>query len=157
MNRRVPFPSVLFVLLLIPTKALAQHAGSAASAGLGSNVAVVTGTVYSQTGDHPVMQALVQLCDGGGNMLAQEITTDNGEFSFRGLERNNYVLQISADGFAPTSTSVDLSYNSERGFPIYLKALSADASEPVASARVSAHEMSMPKAARDAFAAQNLG
>lgn len=153
MNRRVPFPSVLLVLLLVPTKALAQHNGSASSAGLGSNIAVVTGTVYSQPGDRPVMQALVQLCDGGGNLLAQEITSDDGEFSFRGLPRNNYVLQISANGFAPTTTSVDLSYNSDRGVPIYLKPLSADASEPVASARVSAHEMSMPKAARDAFAA----
>jgi tetratricopeptide (TPR) repeat protein len=154
MNRRVSSSSVLFVLLLVfPRQAVAQRSGASSQANLPSSTAVVTGTVYSQTGDHPVMQARVQLCDGGGNMLSQEITTDNGQFSFRGLERNNYILQISADGFAPASTSVDLSYNSERGMPIYLKPISTEAGEGIAPARVSAHEMTMPKAARDAFVA----
>ena len=153
MNRRVALFFLLCFSVLIPFRTLAQRSGSNSQAGLPSSTAVLTGTVYGE-GNRPVMQALVQLCDGGGNMLAQEITTDNGDFSFRGLERNNYILQVSADNFAPTSTSVNLSYNSERGVPIYLKATSStDTNEGVASAKISAHELSIPKAARDAFAA----
>jgi tetratricopeptide (TPR) repeat protein len=156
MDRRLALAFLLCFSLLIPFRVLAQRtsAGNGISAGsAAASAVIVTGTVYNEKGNRTVMQALVQLCDGGGNMLAQEITTDNGEFSFRGLERENYILQVSADGFAPTSASVDLSYNSERGIPIYLKAVSEDANERAASAKVSAHEMSMPKAARDSFAA----
>lgn len=154
MRRQVSIFSALFILWsLLPARAAAQRSGTNSQGGLPSNTAVVTGTVYSEKGNHPVMQALVQLCDGGGNMLAQEITTDNGEFSFRGLERNNYILQISADGFAASSTSVDLSYNSERGVPVYLKAVATEASDTVAPASVSAHELSIPKDARNSFAA----
>jgi tetratricopeptide (TPR) repeat protein len=154
MNRRISFSSVVFALLLVfPAQVVAQRNGASSQAGLASGAVALTGTVYTQTGDHPIMQARVQLCDGGGNMLSQQITADNGEFSFRGLERNNYVLQVSADGFASTSTNVDLSYNSERAMPIYLTAISADASEGTAPGRVSAHEMAMPKAARNALAA----
>jgi Tfp pilus assembly protein PilF len=153
MNRRILFPCYIYcTFLLLPAQALAQRS-SGPQGSLPSNSATVTGTVYNSTGNRPVMQALVQLCDGAGNKLSEEITTDNGDFSFRGLERNIYTLQISADGFQATTTTVDLSYNSERGVPVYLKPDGAGAAEPVASGRVSAHEMSMPKAAREAFAA----
>jgi tetratricopeptide (TPR) repeat protein len=61
-------------------------------------------------------------------------------------------LQVSAIGFESTSTNVDLSFNSDRGMPIYLKQTVVDAGESVAAASVSAHEMSIPKAARDLLA-----
>jgi tetratricopeptide (TPR) repeat protein len=58
-------------------------------------------------------------------------------------------LQVSAVGFESNSTSVDLSFNSDRGIPIYLKPTPAAASESAPAASISAHEMSIPKAARD--------
>jgi tetratricopeptide (TPR) repeat protein len=155
MNRKIALGSLLLCFcLLIPPGAAAQRGGTAASGGLGGviDAVAVTGTVY-ETGNKPVMHATVRLCDGGGNRIDEEVTSDNGQFSFHELQRGNYILQISAYGFEDTSIDVDLNFNSSRGIPIYLKAFSADASEAVGSAKVSAHEMSMPKAARDAFAA----
>ena len=118
-----------------------------------TNAATASGTVYDQKGNRAIMHATVRLCDGGGNRLDEEVTSDDGRFSFTGLQRGGYILQVSAYGFEDFSTEVDLNFTSERAIPIYLKPVSADASEAVAPASVSAHEMSMPKTARDAFAA----
>lgn len=151
MNRRV---ALFFCLsLLIPFRTLAQRVGgSVGSAGGGSSAEAITGTVYA-AGNKTIMHATVRLCDGGGNRLNEEVTSDNGQFSFHELQRGNYILQVSAYGFEDTSIEVDLNYSSDRGIPVYMKPNSPDAAEAVASAKVSAHELSMPKAARDAFAA----
>ncbi|MGA7855116.1 MAG: carboxypeptidase regulatory-like domain-containing protein [Candidatus Acidiferrales bacterium] len=109
----------------------------------------LTGTIYTETGDHPILHANVRLCDGGGNLIEETITGDSGDFAFRGLARRNYILQVSAVAFESTSTSVDLSFNSDRGIPIYLKPIAAAATESAPAASISAHEMSIPKAARD--------
>ena len=148
MNRKVALSSVLLCFsLLIPFSALAQRG----AAGGTVDPVAVTGTVYAN-GDHPIMHATVRLCDGGGNRLDEEVTSDNGQFSFHELQRGNYILQVSAYGFEDSSTNVDLDFNSERGITIYLKAVAGDEIDSVAAAKVSAHEMTMPKTARDAFA-----
>jgi tetratricopeptide (TPR) repeat protein len=119
-----------------------------------SNRVSLTGTIYTEKGDRPIMHANVRLCDGGGDLLEESITGDSGDFAFRGISRGTYILQVSAVGFESTSTNVDLSFNSDRGIPIYLKETqtAADAAESTPAASVSAHEMSMPKAARDLVA-----
>jgi tetratricopeptide (TPR) repeat protein len=137
-----------FVLLLIvsyPVRALAQFGDAS------SNRVTLTGTIYTETGNHPIMHTNVRLCDGGGNLIEETITGDSGDFAFRGISRRNYILQVSAVGFEPSNISVDLSFNSSGGIPIYLKRTktAADASESTAAASISAHEISIPKAALD--------
>ena len=154
MNRRVALSSLFCFSLLIPFRTLGQRGGggTVGSVGNAASAVAVTGTVY-EAGNKPIMHATVRLCDGGGNRLDEEITSDNGQFSFHELQRGNYILQVSAYGFEDSSTEVDLNYSSDRGIPVYMKPNSGGAGESVAAAKVSAHEMSMPKTARDAFAA----
>ncbi|MFZ1974929.1 MAG: tetratricopeptide repeat protein [Candidatus Acidiferrales bacterium] len=144
MTRPIAVPSLLLMFLVsYPITTFGQQ-GS-----LAGNRVALTGTVYTEKGDHPIMHANVRLCDGGGNLLEESITADSGDFAFRGISRGNYILQVSAVGFQSSSTSLDLSFNSDRGIPIYLKKTALDASESAAPANISAHEMSMPKSARD--------
>ena len=145
MIRPIAIPLLLLLLLVMsyPVGVFAQLGG------VSGNKVSLTGTIYTEKGDRPIMHANVRLCDGGGNLLEESITGDSGDFAFRGISRGNYILQVSAIGFESSNTSVDLSFNSDRGIPIYLKQTAVDASESVAAASVSAHEMSMPKAARD--------
>ncbi len=145
MIRPIAVSSLTFMMLaaFVPGRAFAQM-GS-----LSSNRVSLTGTIYTEKGDRPIMHANVRLCDGGGNLLEESITGDSGDFAFRGISRGTYILQVSAVGFESSNTNVDLSFNSDRGIPIYLKPTAAAASESAAAARISAHEMSMPKVARD--------
>jgi len=136
----------LFFFLSNPVKTFAQLGGGA------HNPVTLTGTIYSETGNHTIMQAYVRLCDGGGNQLQESITQESGDFSFRGLQRGTYILQVSANGFEDNSAHVDLSFNSDRGIAIYLKPTAANANESAKAATVSSHEMSMPKGARDLLA-----
>ncbi|MGA7626484.1 MAG: tetratricopeptide repeat protein [Candidatus Acidiferrales bacterium] len=131
----------LLLFLFYPSRAFPQF---------GSQKPVtLTGTVYTETGNHTVMQAYVRLCDSGGNQLEEFITQDSGDFSFRGIARGTYILQVSANGFESNSTHVDLSFSSDRGIVIYLKPTPTNTTEPSRAASVSSHEMSMPKGARD--------
>lgn len=145
MLRPIAAASLTFMMLAVasPGRAFAQIGG------MSSNRVSLTGTVYTEKGDHPVMHANVRLCDGGGNLLEESITGDSGDFAFRGISRGTYILQVSATGFESSSINVDLSFNSDRGIPVYLKENREDAGESASGASISAHEMSIPKAARD--------
>jgi tetratricopeptide (TPR) repeat protein len=152
MSHHAPlFSFVILLVIISPLRSSAQRNGRGNAPF--SNSASASGTVYDQKDNRTVMHATVRLCDGGGNRLGEELTGDDGRFSFPTLQRGNYILQISAYGFEDSSTQVDLNFTSDRAIPIYLKAVPTDASESVAPAKVSAHEMSMPKSARDSFAA----
>jgi tetratricopeptide (TPR) repeat protein len=145
MIRPIAVASLTFMMLAMsfPGSAFAQVGG------MSSNRVTLTGTIYTEKGDRPIMHANVRLCDGGGNLLEESVTGDSGDFAFRGISRGNYILQVSAIGFDPKSINVDLSFNSDRGTAIYLKKTVADVSESAPAASISAHEMSIPKAARD--------
>ena len=76
------------------------------------------------------MHANVRLCDGGGNLIEESITGDSGDFAFRGIcASGTTYCKSPLSAFESTSTSVDLSFNSDRGIPIYLKESAADARE----------------------------
>jgi tetratricopeptide (TPR) repeat protein len=148
-------PSFCFVMLLVlvsPLRSSAQRNGGG-NPNSSNQSTTAAGTVYDQKDNRTVMHATVRICDGGGNRLDEEVTGDDGRFSFPGMQRGSYILQVSAYGFEDLSTEVDLNFTSDRGIPVYLKAVPTDASESVAAAKVSAHEMSMPKSARDSLAA----
>src|SRR5580704_1163106 len=139
---------VLFLLtaiLAVPRNIFAQ--------GLSGNDTVsLTGTIYSEKSKRPVQQASVRLCDTGGNLLAQTITTDSGEFDFRQIKRYNYILTVDAPGYEPYTEHVELSYTSDRGISIYLIPIPGDPATTSPAGNVSAHEMSMPQKARDLMA-----
>jgi tetratricopeptide (TPR) repeat protein len=123
------------------------------SAQLGSTDTVsLTGTIFSEKSKRTVDQASVRLCDTGGNLLAQTITNDSGEFDFRQIKRSNYILIIDAAGYQPHTEHLELSYTSDRGISIYLIPIPGDPASTSPAGNVSAHEMSMPQKARDLMA-----
>jgi tetratricopeptide (TPR) repeat protein len=91
----------------------------------------------------------VRLCDGGGNLLEQTITSESGEFTFRGLPRGRYILTLEANGFQNAQVPLDLSYASDKGMTIYMKPVAPEATNVSPGPTVSAHELSMPQAARE--------
>jgi tetratricopeptide (TPR) repeat protein len=135
----------LISILVIPRNIFAQ--------GMGSNDSVsLTGTIYSEKSKRTVNQASVRLCDTGGNLLQQTITTDSGQFDFRQIKRSNYILTIDAAGYQPYTDHIELSYTSDRGISIYLIPIPGDPAASSPAGNVSAHEMSMPQKARDLMA-----
>jgi tetratricopeptide (TPR) repeat protein len=112
----------------------------------------LTGTIYSEKSKRPVEQAAVHLCDTGGNLILQTITTDSGQFDFRQIRRSNYILTVDAPGYLSYSLHVELSFASDRGIPIYLKPIESDPAATASAGNISVHEMSMPQKARDLMA-----
>ena len=130
---------VLLILLATPAPLLSQ---------VDRHPVSVSGVVLSEGHNQRIQHVVVRLCDGGGNLIEQAITSDSGEFSFRGLERSRYVLLFEASGYKKTQIDMDLSFMSDRGMTIYLKAAENESPPAAGGASVSAHELSMPAAAR---------
>lgn len=112
----------------------------------------LTGTVYSEKSKRPIDQANIHLCDTGGNLIEQMITTESGQFDFRGIRRSNYILTVDAAGYQSENLHVELSFASERGVSVYLKPTATDPATVFSATNISAHEMSMPQKARDLLA-----
>jgi Tfp pilus assembly protein PilF len=147
MTRLAPFALSLCCFALLPHQALAQR-GMAGSA----NTVTVNGTVFSESHNQRVSQASVRLCDSGGNQVAETIANDSGEFFFRNINRNTYILSVSANGFQSQDVHLDLSFGSDRGMSVYLTPLPGNSPAPASASSVSTHEMSMPQKARDLLA-----
>src|SRR5271156_6690458 len=146
MNRHFElFCLLCAVALLFPPQALPQRNAA--------DTTTVSGTVYIDKDNRPIFNALVRLCDNAGDVLVEVTTSDSGDFAFHGIAPGKYILQISADGFETISIELDLNYGSDRGVPVYLKPVALTVNEAAAGGTVSVHELSMPKIARDSFAA----
>jgi tetratricopeptide (TPR) repeat protein len=145
MNRDFALTCCLCIFaLLFPSRASSQRSGA--------DTVTLSGIVYVELGDQPILNASVRLCDDGGRTLSEVTTSDSGEFAFRGIPRGKYILQISADGFVAIRVDMDLTFNSDRGVPVYLKPVALKTNETAAGGSVSVHELSMPQGARESFA-----
>jgi tetratricopeptide (TPR) repeat protein len=131
---------VLLFVLITPSKAVPQSSRSSVT---------VSGTVLTEGHNQPIEHVAVRICDGGGNLLQQTASTQSGEFYFRGLPRGRYILTLEANGFQNLQTQLDLSYTSDKGMTVYMKPLVKESPAGAAGPSVSAHELSMPEAARN--------
>jgi tetratricopeptide (TPR) repeat protein len=136
---RKEFGLLLFALFL-PWKSACQ---------ISSNPVTVSGVVFSEGRNERIEHTRVRLCDGGGNLLEEATTAQNGEFGFRGLSRGRYILTFEAMGYVSTQMQVDLSYTSDKGMNVYLQPIKKETQLAPAGPTVSAHELSMPEAARN--------
>lgn len=121
---------------------------AAIPAGSASAAANLNGVVYSEATNQRIPHASVWLCDDGGNRLLEAVTGENGEFSFPGLRAGAYILKITAPGFAPLEMSVDVNFGTEHGISIFLKPAGKTPREQPGGPAISAHELSVPAAAR---------
>jgi tetratricopeptide (TPR) repeat protein len=102
-----------------------------------------------------IEHVVVRLCDTRGNLLMQETTLDSGEFSFRGIQRGRYILTFEANGFQNSEIHLDLSFGSDRGMTVNMKPVAKEPGAISAGSAISAHELSMPKAARELVTSGN--
>ena len=133
-----------FLPLFASLAALVAGPASAAS----NPSANLNGVVYSEANNQRIAHASVWLCDDGGNRLLEAVTSENGEFSFPGLHAGAYILKITAPGFVPLEMDVDVNFGTEHGISLFLKPAGKSPKEQPGGPSVSAHELSMPEAAR---------
>lgn len=137
-------PFVALVLAVtVPNRAMCQ---------MGHSAATVSGVVFAEDDNSHVEHVVVRLCDAGGSEIEQSTTTQAGEFAFRGLKRDHYILTFEAIGYQKTEVHVDLSYASDKGMTVFLKPLAAPPVSVAPGAKISAHELSMASGARDLVA-----
>jgi predicted Zn-dependent protease len=111
--------------------------------------AKLVGVVYSEASNQRLAHVSVWLYDdGGGNRLLESVTTDNGEFAFPGIREGAYVLKINAPGFLPLEMNVEVNFSTERGISVFLRPEGKSHKKSATGAAISAHELSMPAAAR---------
>ncbi|HSB10693.1 MAG TPA: carboxypeptidase regulatory-like domain-containing protein [Blastocatellia bacterium] len=79
--------SALFILLFVPIAALAQNG-------------MIAGKVRS-SGGTAVVNALVELRESGGSLVAQVLTRNDGDFTFMQLAPREYQIIVTAEGYAP--------------------------------------------------------
>jgi tetratricopeptide (TPR) repeat protein len=130
---------IFLLVLMLPSAVMAQ---------IGRNGVTVGGMVLAEGHNERIEHVRVRLCDGGGNLQGETMTSQNGEFAFRGVQRGRYILTFEANGYQSQDMPLDLSYASDKGMTVYLKPLVKETAASPGGAAISAHELSMPEAAR---------
>ena len=140
MARHIRQVLFFFLALVTPARALSQF---------GSNTVTVSGVVLTEGDNQRIEHVTVRLCDTGGNLIEQTITPDSGQFTFRRVQRGRYILTFEASGFQNADLHLDLSFNSDKGVTVYMKPVVAESASAPPGFTISAHELSMPRAARE--------
>lgn len=114
-----------------------------------SNTATVSGIVLTEGENQRIEHVTVRLCDTGGNLIEETTTPDSAEFLFRGVQRGRYILTFEANGFQKAEVHLDLSFASNKGMTVYMKPVVTQSGPVPSGTMISAHELSMPEAARE--------
>ena len=130
----------LIVTVTLPNRTFCQ---------MGHSAATVSGVVFAEGGNTHVEHVVVRLCDAGGSEIEESTTTQAGEFAFRGLHRDHYILTFDAIGYQKAEVHVDLSLASDKGMTVFLKPVAVAPAAVAPGSKISAHELSMTPGARD--------
>ena len=114
-----------------------------------TNTVSVSGMVLTEGDNQRIEHVTVRLCDTGGILIEETTTSDSAEFVFKGVQRGRYILTFEANGFQKAEVHLDLSFASDKGMTIYMKPVTPESGPVPSGTTVSAHELSMPEAARD--------
>ena len=114
-----------------------------------TNTVSVSGMVLTEGDNQRIEHVTVRLCDTGGILIEETTTSDSAEFVFKGVQRGRYILTLEANGFQKTDVHLDLSFTSDKGMTIYMKPVTPESGPVPSGITVSAHELSMPEAARE--------
>jgi Flp pilus assembly protein TadD len=109
----------------------------------------ISGSVRSEDNDAPIGQARVELrTDAGSIVHPVVLTNDRGEFNFGEFRPGEYDVIAELEGYYPVRVQVDLSLHGEYNLIIRLRRVPTSAP---AGGRTTAHQLSVPKKAHDAF------
>ncbi len=140
-------PFLIVLVLMLPALAQAQM-----GEGGGRERRSLSGNVYYADTGNPASQVLVEARDSEGLVVGHATTSDTGGFLFTGLTPAVYELTINILGYEPVSQKADLSLTSSHGVVLDLsKRGSVGHGSAAPGPAVSAHLLSMPDKARDAY------
>jgi tetratricopeptide (TPR) repeat protein len=111
----------------------------------------IGGRVLFADNNQPASHVTVSVLNIEHQPLLSDFTSDTGEFRFSGLGGGQYIVSIQVSGYEPVAINVDMAFEVDNGLLIYLKPV-AKTANPARQPTVSAHELSMPAKAREAFA-----
>jgi tetratricopeptide (TPR) repeat protein len=114
----------------------------------GKEVFGISGRAYDEQTQQILTRVEVTLRGSSGVMQGQVVTNESGRFDFSSLARGDYQLEARMNGYEPYSSAITVGGGETRGMTIYLKRSTANQEAPN-GATVSAHELSMPRKARD--------
>jgi tetratricopeptide (TPR) repeat protein len=118
----------------------------------GKDVSGISGRAYDELTHQILSRVEVTLRGAGGMMQAQVVTNESGRFDFGNLARGDYQIEARMNGYQPYSAAVNVGGGESQGMTIYLKRVPSSqetSSQETSGGTVSAHELSMPKKARD--------
>jgi 5-hydroxyisourate hydrolase-like protein (transthyretin family) len=83
----------------------------------------ITGQVSDSRTGNPLAGVRIQLFDIEGNLVTEITTNEAGVFSLLGVPAGSYELRVSAEGYVPFSTLIQLRAGEELLVPISLRAI----------------------------------
>jgi len=108
----------------------------------------MSGNVYYGDTRRPVEHVMVQVSNPQGEVHGPATTSDTGYFEFHDLTLGTYIITITVPGYETFEQTEELSFTSVVGLAIYLVPEKKDGATDNETT-VSAHELSMPRKARD--------
>jgi len=114
----------------------------------GKEMSGISGRAYDEQTHQILSRVEVTLRGASGVMQSQVVTNESGRFDFGNVARGSYEIEARVSGYERYTTTISVGGGESQGMTIYLKRLPEN-QEATAGSTVSAHELSMPKKARD--------
>lgn len=111
----------------------------------------VTGQVRYEESQQVAAAVQVELRDFAGRLISTAHTNNYGEFRFVGTPTGSFFLHVNVPGYTPIREWVDVSLGPIQGLQLYLRKITATGGPAASGASVSAHELGMPRKAREAY------
>jgi tetratricopeptide (TPR) repeat protein len=143
--------SVLLVAVLALAVFPAHLCAQMPDSSIEKEMRTIEGDVYLGDTNRPLSDIMVDLVNAEDLSMENARTGTNGEFAFHGLRPGSYTMTIDAQGYQKLSVSVDLTFTSSKGNVLRLYKSGEDAQPHASGSAVSAHLLSLPAGARDAF------
>jgi tetratricopeptide (TPR) repeat protein len=114
----------------------------------GKELSGISGRAYDEQTQQILSRVEITVRSASGVIEGQVVTNESGRFDFGNLARGDYQIEARVAGYQPYSATVSVGRGENRGMIIYLKRSAANQDTPSGFA-ISAHELSMPRKARD--------
>jgi tetratricopeptide (TPR) repeat protein len=150
MNRRVAFPALLVMFVLLPAFAVAQQSRLPGATDPRSRTLSVRGNLRFAHNERPAENVKIELRRFSGDVAGATFTRNNGEFEFSGLTSGVFYLIVEESGYEPVRETVEVRGTSPLSVLVYLRQIATAQPEETGNS-VSALELSLPSKTRSAF------
>ena len=150
MNRRVAFPALLAMFLLLPAFAAAIQVRIPGTTDPRARTYTVRGNLRFAHNERPAESVKIELRRFSGDLAGTTFTRNNGEFEFAGLSTGQFYLIVEESGYESVRESVEIRGTSPLSLLVYLRKMTTAQPEDSGNS-VSAVELSLPSKTRANF------